>query len=178
MAKDKIKLTILRPTMIYGDMCDHNMSKFIKMIDKMPIYPLINNGNGLIQPVNARDLGKAYYDVLMNPEATSNNHYNLSGEKPITMKEALRIISIKLGKKTIFLPISLRLSGIAAFLAKVATLGNLDIVEQVHRMGEDRAYEHSAARKDFNYSPMPFEKGIELEIREYQSLKQRKLTER
>ena len=31
-------------------------------------------------------------------------------------------------------------------------------------MGEDRAYSHELAEKDFNYSPIPFEKGIEIEI--------------
>lgn len=54
------KITILRPSMIYGDLCDRNMSKFIKMIDKLRIMPIINGGNSLIQPVNARDLGKAF----------------------------------------------------------------------------------------------------------------------
>ncbi len=32
LAKNDIKMTILRPTMIYGDVCDRNMSKFIKMV--------------------------------------------------------------------------------------------------------------------------------------------------
>ena len=65
------KVTILRPTMIYGDLCDSNMSKFIKMIDKFRIMPVINGGRSLIQPVNARDLGKAFYTVLIAPEKNS-----------------------------------------------------------------------------------------------------------
>lgn len=171
LAKQKINLTILRPTMIYGDMCDHNMSKFIKMIDKMRIYPLIDNGNGLIQPVNARDLGKAYFDVLMNPEITANKQYDLSGEKPISVKEALTIISGFLSKKTMFISIPMSLSVFAAKIIKVLSIGKIDIVEQVLRMGEDRVYSHSLAKADFHYSPMPFKSGIELEVNEYKQLK-------
>ena len=90
-ARDKIDITILRPTMIYGDMCDHNISKFIKMMDKMRVYPLIAGGKAEIQPVNARDLGRAYYQVLINPETTKNNYYNLSGEKTIEIKDMLNL---------------------------------------------------------------------------------------
>lgn len=39
LLKDKnITLTILRPTMIYGNLSDHNMSVFIKMVDKLKIF--------------------------------------------------------------------------------------------------------------------------------------------
>lgn len=170
-AKDKINLTILRPTMIYGNICDHNMSKFIKMIDKIPIFPLIDGGKGLIQPVNARDLGKAYYDVLIRPEATANKQYDLSGDTPITIKDALSIVSHKLGKNTIFIPVPMSVSVLAVYLLKILTLGKFDVVEKVLRMGEDRAYSHKLAEKDFNYSPMPFDEGIEIEIDEYKIIK-------
>lgn len=42
------QVTILRPTMIYGDLCGGNISEFIKMIDKLTIIPVINGGKSLI----------------------------------------------------------------------------------------------------------------------------------
>lgn len=39
-----IDLTILRPTMIFGDMCDKNISKFIKMVDRNFVMPEIKGG--------------------------------------------------------------------------------------------------------------------------------------
>lgn len=170
LAKGKIALTILRPTMIYGDMCDYNMSKFIKMINRIKIFPLVGGGKCLIQPVNARDLGKAYYNVLMNPEATANKQYDLSGDKPISFKEALTVISNKLNKSTIFIPVPMKLSVFAAYILKGITAGKIDIVEKVLRMGEDRAYSHELAKKDFNYTPMAFDKGIEIEINEFKEM--------
>ena len=161
------KITILRPTMIYGDLCDSNMSKFIKMIDKMRFMPVINGGKNLIQPVNARDLGKAFYTVLTTPTITSDKEYNLSGEKPLQLIEVLRIISVNLNKKTIFISIPLQLGLLLATVLKIVSFGKFDYLEKVQRMVEDRSYSHEKAKNEFNYLPMSFEKGIQIEIKQY-----------
>lgn len=166
-SKDKIDITILRPTMIYGDICDHNISKFIKMMDKMRIYPLIAGGKAEIQPVNARDLGRAYYQVLMNPQTTKNKFYNLSGEKPITIKNMLKLILKNLNKKSIFIPIPMFISVSGAYILKVITLGKINIVEKVLRMNETRTFSNENARKDFGYTTINFEEGIEEEVEQY-----------
>ena len=170
-AKGKIDITILRPTMIYGDICDHNISKFIKMMDKMRIYPLIAGGRAKIQPVNARDLGRAYYQVLMNEEKTKNKDYNLSGEAPISIKDMLRTVSEKLNKKTLFIPIPLWLSVFCAYILKGITLGKINIVEKVLRMDEDRCFDNNEAKKDFGYTTMEFQKGLEEEVSQYKNNK-------
>lgn len=167
------KVTILRPTMIYGDLCDSNMSKFIKMVDKLRIMPVINGGKSLIQPVNARDLGKAFYTVLMLPDKTAGKAYDLSGEKPLQMIEAFKLISNNLGKKTTFISAPLGLGVFLARVAKVLTLGKIDLIEKVQRMDEDRSYSHEEATLEFGYNPMTFKEGIELEVNQY--LNQNKL---
>ncbi len=88
----KIGLIYLRPTMIYGCINDRNMIVFIKMVDKLRLFPVIDHGKSLIQPVNARDLGKAYYQVL-KMKRIMNGDYILSGEKPITMLDMFKLIS-------------------------------------------------------------------------------------
>lgn len=165
--KNDISMTILRPTMIYGDMCDRNMSKFIKMVDRFRIIPVINHGKSLIQPVNARDLGKAYYDVLMMPGEKAKSEYILSGEKPITMLEAFKLISNNLGEKTTFISFPLVFGVIIARILKGITLGKLDYIERVQRMSEDRSFSHKEATVDFGYKPEPFEVGIAREVKEY-----------
>jgi nucleoside-diphosphate-sugar epimerase len=165
--ENDIKLTILRPTMIYGDICDHNMSKFIKMVDMLRIFPVINHGRGLIQPVNARDLGKAYYKVLVQPAEKLKSAYNLSGEKPISLLETFKLISKNLGKKTVFISLPLEFGVLAARTLKVITVGKVDYVEKVQRMSEDRCFSHEDAKIDLGYNPEPFEVGIEREVKEY-----------
>lgn len=161
------KVTILRPTMIYGDLCDSNMSKFIKMIDRFRVIPVINGGRSLIQPVNARDLGKAFYTVLISPEKTTGKAYDLSGEKPLQMIEVFKLISDNLNKKTIFVSVPLGFGVFLARVAKVFSLGKVDYVEKVQRMAEDRSYSHEGAKRGFGYKPMSFEDGIQIEVRQY-----------
>jgi nucleoside-diphosphate-sugar epimerase len=167
LSKNDISMTILRPTMIYGDVCDRNMSKFIKMVDRFRVFPVINHGKSLIQPVNARDLGKAYYDVLMMPVEKAKSEYILSGEKPITMLEAFKLISNNLGKKTTFISFSLGFGVIMVRVLKGITLGKIDYVERVQRMSEDRSFSHKEATADFGYRPEPFEVGIAREVKQY-----------
>ncbi|MDC3411843.1 SDR family oxidoreductase [Terrihalobacillus insolitus] len=161
------KITILRPSMIYGDLCDRNMSKFIKMIDKLRIMPVINGGNSFIQPVNARDLGKAFFTLLMSPVESDRDAYDLSGESPIRMIDAFKLISKELNKKTVFISVPLSLGVQIARVIKTLTLGRIDYIERVQRMGEDRNYSHDSATSDFGYNPMTFEKGIQIEVQEY-----------
>ncbi|WP_430790423.1 SDR family oxidoreductase [Virgibacillus flavescens] len=160
-------ITILRPTMIYGDLCDSNMSKFIKMVDKLRIMPIVNKGNSLIQPVNARDLGKAFFTVLISPEATNGKAYDLSGQKPIKLIDVLKLISKKLNKKTLFISVPLSLAVFLAKVLKTITVMKIDYVEKVERMGENRSYSRKDATTDFGYNPMNFEEGIEIEVKEY-----------
>ncbi|MCA1010729.1 NAD-dependent epimerase/dehydratase family protein [Halobacillus halophilus] len=167
LSSHQIKMTILRPTMIYGDICDRNMSKFIKMVDKFRYFPVINNGQGLIQPVNARDLGKAYYQVLKLPREIVKSEYILSGESPITMLEAFKLISEGLNKKTTFISVPLSFGVLFAKILKIISFGKVDYVERVQRMSEDRSFPHKDAKLDFNYSPEPFRVGITREVKEY-----------
>ena len=167
LSKNDISMTILRPTMIYGDVCDRNISKFIKMIDRFRVFPVINHGKSLIQPVNARDLGKAYYSVLMMPIEKAKSEYILSGEKLITMLDAFNLISKNLGKKTIFISFPLRFGVIMAKVLKVISLGKMDYIEKVQRMSEDRIFSHQEAKTDFGYRPESFEVGIAREVKEY-----------
>ncbi|MCT2534631.1 NAD(P)H-binding protein [Aquibacillus koreensis] len=166
-----IKITILRPTMIYGDLCDLNMSKFIKMVDTLRLFPVINHGSCLIQPVNARDLGKAYFQVLGMKKEQSKHEYVLSGKKPISMINAFRLISDNLGKKTIFVSFPLGIGVLIARTLKLCTLGKVDYIERVQRMGEDRSFPHKDAITDFGYNPMTFEEGIKIEVDQYLNIK-------
>ena len=94
--KDVAK-TILRPTMIYGNINDRNVAVFMKMVYKLRIFPVVNHANYELQPVWCGDLGKAYYQVLTHPSVTQGKDYNLSGGKPILLIDMFRVMAKKLG---------------------------------------------------------------------------------
>ena len=174
MEQSDIDLTILRPTMIFGDMCDHNISKFIRIVDMLPVIPVINGGDSKIQPVNARDLGYAYYNACIRAHLPEDE-YIVSGEKPVTMKELFQWIASFLGKKRVFVNIPLSIGVAVAQLVKYISFGRIDYVERVLRMAENRDYPHSQASKDIDYMPEKFEIGLEREVFEYQKLKNHRM---
>lgn len=163
------KITILRPTMIYGSLDDQNMSFFIKMVNKLKIFPIVNNGKYYLQPVHQEDLGKAYYSVLINEDKTIGNNYNLSGKDKLYLIDILKTISNKLNKKTIFISIPFSIAYFGGWCVYLLSFTKIDLREKIQRLVEPRAYDHDDAIKDFNYSPIPFEEGIGREINLFQN---------
>lgn len=163
---DQLNITILRPTMIFGDICDYNISKFIKMLDHFPVVPIISGGKSTIQPVNARDLAQTLYKVL-NSEQSIGKAYNLSGERAITIHELYKMICSDLGKKRLIVSFPMWFCVLAATLIRTVTFNKIDLIEQVKRMGEDRSFSHEAATTDFDYTPEPFAIGLQREVNEY-----------
>ena len=96
-SSSEIGVLYLRPTMIFGSVNDKNISKFIKMVDALRVLPVVDHGNSLIQPVNGRDLGRAYDQVLNKQEITTGD-YILSGGNAVTILTMLQLISAALGK--------------------------------------------------------------------------------
>ena len=166
-----MNITILRPTMIFGDMRDHNISKFIKLVAKLPVLPEIDHGTGLIQPVNARDLGQAYYKAAM-VERLPRLSYNISGERELSIHELLELIARYMGKKPRFISLPMGLGVFGAKTVKLLSGGRVDLVEKVLRLGEDRNFSHADAAEDFGYEPASFIEGLEREVKEF--LQQRK----
>lgn len=162
-----LQVTILRPSMIYGSMKDPNISKFIKMVDKLPVCPVINGGLYPIQPVHQRDVADAYYDVLTHPEITAGKDYIISGSDPVNFIDMFLMIAKLLKKKRFFISIPFGLAYFFGNILYYASLQKLDFREKIQRLVESRAYSHEAATTDFGYSPLPFEVGLKAEVDEY-----------
>ncbi len=168
LRRGKSTLTILRPTMIYGNLEDNNMAVFIKIVDKLKILPVVNGAQYYLQPVWAKDLGMAYYNVLMNEATTRNKNYNLSGGNEIMLIDILKIIAEQLGRgKIYFFSVPYLLAYFIAWNIYIYTLGHFDFREKVQRLVEDRVFDFEDARRDFGYSPTVFEVGIREEIEMY-----------
>lgn len=162
-----IDLTLLRPTMIYGDLDDQNVSVFIRMVDTLPVIPVVSGGRYPLQPVHRKDLGNAYFAVLTRPEVTRGKRYVLSGEKPILLRDMLEKIAICLGRTPRFMSCPYWLAITGAWAVFLLTLGKIDLREKVMRLVEPRAYAHEAAAWDFGFAPMPFDEGIAGEVERY-----------
>lgn len=162
-----ISLTILRPTMIYGNLKDGNISVFIKMVDKLRFFPVVDHANYALQPVWAKDLGVAYYQVLINPVATKNKDYILSGGAEILLIDIFHAIENHLGRKNKYVSIPYPIAYAGAWCFYFLTFGKKDFREKVQRLVEPRVFSHQDATKDFGYNPATFEVGVKEELEEY-----------
>jgi len=166
--RNQINITVLRPTMIYGSSSDRNMYRLIGFLSNHKLFPLFGDGNNLMQPVHARDLGNAYYDVVVNKEKTLNKEYNLSGKEPIKYIDIIKTIKEYLNSNIKIISVPFGLSLLATKLYN-SVFGKRAIitVEQVLRMQEDKVFSHTSATSDFGYLPLDFKVGIKEEVQEY-----------
>ncbi len=161
------KLTILRPTLIYGSSSDRNFWRLIEFINAYSFFPVFGSGKNLMQPVNAEDLGSAYLKVLKNKSSCYGKQYNLSGRDQISYISILREIATGLDKKVFFIHLPMWLSIIGAYVGKMIMRSRFPIsVEQVLRMKEDKVFSHENAKYDFGYNPIEFKHGILREVNE------------
>ena len=168
MCKSKnIILSILRPTMIYGTLGDRNVASFIKMVDRLPVMPVVNNAAYELQPVHFEDLGKAYYDVLVSEKITGGRDYILSGGEEITLKDMLTEMGAYLSKRMRFVNVPFPIAYSGAWFVFLITAGKKDYREKVQRLCEPRVYPHEEATRDFGYFPRTFRSAIGEDVHEY-----------
>lgn len=170
--ENSIALTILRPTMVYGNVTDSNVVEFIGMVDRFPIMPVVNHARYELQPVHYMDLSEAYYRIVMN-DSTMNHDYILSGGRPILLKDMLQVIGKDLGKEVHFFSVPFPIAYAGACVLYALTLKKIDYRERVQRLCEPRIFSHEEAERDFGYSPRNFEDGVAVEVEEYKKMKRK-----
>jgi nucleoside-diphosphate-sugar epimerase len=163
--------TILRPTMIYGTPRDRNMIRLIRWLLRLPVIPVLGNGNYLQQPVFVEDVAQAIVSCLKESK-TIGKSYNIAGKTPITYNEVIDTIG-KLSNRKI-LKIHFPDKPVIAVLRMLEKVKlPLPIkAEQVERLNENKDFAYQEASADFGYSPRSFEEGIRQEMK---SLKGSKL---
>jgi nucleoside-diphosphate-sugar epimerase len=167
----QVRITYLRPTMIYGTLQDQNIAKFIKMVDTFSLMPVVNRATYFLQPVHYVDLGRAYAQVLRNLEKTAGKSYILSGRDPIMLIEIFRLIERNLGVKRRYLSVPLSVAYVGAWGVYIISLTKVDFREKVQRLCENRNFDHEDAARDFQYNPMSFTNGLRQEVAAYQTAK-------
>ena len=172
LLKKNKNLTILRPTMIYGNKRDINISRLIKYLDKFKIFPIFGNGKNLLQPVYVNDLSKSYFNVIKNKNVTFNKSYNLAGKNSIEYLKILKIIESALKKKIIFIRLPINISVILVKILNILFFGKFPInSSQVRRQSEDKIFSFNEATIDFNFNPIKIEEGLKLQIKDYLNTK-------
>jgi len=166
MRKSSMNITILRPSMIYGNERDKNMHKLLKLIAKYSIYPVFGTGESLMQPVHVEDLSQAIAQAITHDVA---GEFNLAGPVALPYRRIVDEAFAALGKRslTVLLPVK-PVAVAAGLLQRIPRFPVKQ--EQVIRLQEDKAFDISAAREKLNYRPRAFAEGIRQEVNRLRQL--------
>lgn len=156
--------TIIRPTMIFGHKDDRNISRLVRVLDRLRVFPLIGDGSSLIQPVFIHDLVTAY-DIALFNERCYGKAYDVAGGRAYSNRDLIRCAAHSLGKKTLLLPLPAGLMGMAVGLLARLRLSPITR-EQVLRFQENKHIDLHPFVAEFNYVPRDFEQGIGELVRE------------
>jgi uncharacterized protein YbjT (DUF2867 family) len=145
--------TILRPTLIYAEGEDQNVSRLAALIARFGVLPLAGRGEGLRQPVHAQDLAHAALQALDAPAAV-NKVYALPGGETLSYHEMAARIFEALGRRPRLLSLPLPLWRLGLALAAPLLPGATPAMGG--RMSEDLTFDAGPAIRDFGYAPRAF----------------------
>lgn len=145
--------TILRPTLIYNEGRDGNITPLSRLIRRFGFMPLVGGGTGLRQPVHAEDLAIGAIAAAASP-AAANKFYSLPGAETLPYREMIGRIfdALHLPRRMISVPPSLW--RLAFALAKPLFPGAN--VAMGIRMTKDMTFDATPAIEDFGWNPRAF----------------------
>ncbi len=162
--ESNLEYTLLRPTMIYGSSRDRNICRLVRYLRKYPVLPVVGDGESLQQPIYVGDVAQAIVQALFSQQ-TLRKSYNISGAEPLTFNDVVQTICTQLSRSVPLVHLPVR--PIASILSFVETIITPPIkAEQIKRLNENKAFDHIEAQRDFNFSPISFHDGIQLELQE------------
>jgi nucleoside-diphosphate-sugar epimerase len=149
----KVEWTILRPTLIYREGRDHNVTQIAKLIRRLGFMPLYGSASGLRQPVHAEDLAIGAIDAAASPRA-ANVAYSTTGIETISYREMVGRIFDGLSRPR-------RLVSLPPIIWQTAFAAARPIFPRVtpvmgERMVKDLAFDSSAAISDFGWHSRAF----------------------
>ncbi|WP_398478463.1 NAD-dependent epimerase/dehydratase family protein [Tardiphaga sp.] len=162
-AQRGIGWTILRPTLIYAEGRDGNVSRLARLIRLLGVLPLMGDGRGLRQPVHAEDLAIGAVAAAASP-AASGKIYAVPGGEVVSYKEMVGRIFDALHKPR-------RIISTPPWLWRAAftLVGPLFLNANVamgNRMAKDMVFDAGPAEADFGWTPRGFRPQFEPDLRQ------------
>jgi nucleoside-diphosphate-sugar epimerase len=152
-AFNDVAWTILRPTLIYAEGQDQNVSRLARLIRRLGVLPLAGGGEGLRQPVHADDLAAGAI-AAASSLAAENRAYDLPGGETLTYRAMAERVFEGLGRRPAILPLPEGLWRLAFATTRPLLPGAT--AQMGARMSEDLTFDGSAAAADFGWDPRPF----------------------
>lgn len=148
-----VEWTILRPTLIYAEGRDTNITPLSRLIRRFGFMPLVGGAPGLRQPVHAEDLAIGAIGAAAS-EAAVNKFYSLPGAEILSYREMIGRVfdALHLPRRLVSVPPWLWRAGFG--LAMPLFPGSN--VAMGIRMMKDMTFDATPAVRDFGWDPRAF----------------------
>ncbi|MDO8971147.1 MAG: hypothetical protein Q7U74_10695, partial [Saprospiraceae bacterium] len=148
-----IEWTVLRPTIIYSEGLDVNVTRIHNVIKRFGFFPLSGSASGLRQPVHAADLAIGAIAAAAS-SAAANKIYAVPGKETLSYREMTGRIFDGMGKPR-------RLISLPPALWRFAFICARPLIPDANpamgtRMSKDMVFDGSAATRDFGWNPREF----------------------
>jgi nucleoside-diphosphate-sugar epimerase len=153
-AANGVAWTILRPTLIYDEGHDGNVSRLAALIRRFGLLPISGAGAGLRQPVHAQDLAIGALRAA-GSKAARNQAYDLPGGETLSYREMAGRVFDSLDKHRLILSLPPFVWRLAFGLARPLLPGATAAMGQ--RMGADLIFDGGPAKRDFGWAPRRFD---------------------
>jgi uncharacterized protein YbjT (DUF2867 family) len=158
LARSGIPGVVLHPTMIYGPN-DGNVQRIAAYIRKFGIVPLPGGGNALLQPIHRDDVVSCVMAALER-DSTLGESIIIAGKDAISYRDLVMEIGRALGKTPFVLPVpGIALQFAAALTALVPGIPTIRM-DEVRRLGEDKAFPIDDMQRRLGVEPMGLAAGI------------------
>lgn len=148
-----IAWTILRPTLIYCEGQDGNVTRLAQLAERYRVIPLAGAGQGRRQPVHAEDLAWAALAAAVAP-VTAGRAYDLPGGETLTYREMVERIFLGLDRTPRIVCAPVALWRLAFRLARGRLPGATEAMGE--RMTKDLTFDGGPAARDFGWAPRMF----------------------
>jgi len=150
-----IEWVVLRPTLIYGQGRDKNISEMARFIRLFGFFPLLGSAQGLRQPIHAEDVAAACAAALQAPKA-ANRAYNLSGGETLTYREMVTRVFTALGRPRRMVTVPLWAFSLAMAMMRRLPRYRHWSAAMAERMNQDLVFDHAEAARDLDFKPRAF----------------------
>lgn len=151
--RHEVGWTILRPTLIYAEGRDTNITPLSRLIRRFGFMPLVGGAPGLRQPVHAEDLAIGAIEAAGSPAAV-NQFYSLPGAETLTYKEMIGRVfdGMNMKRRTVSVP---PLMWRAGFVVAKPLFPGANVAMGI-RMMKDMTFDSGPAVRDIGWKPRAF----------------------
>jgi NADH dehydrogenase len=108
---------LIRPAVMFGPN-DAFLTTILKLLNRLPIFPMFGNGHMRLQPVYVEDVGQAIAKIMQGGQ-TGSTTFECGGPRVYSYEELLRAVASAAGNKPILFPVPFAAWGALARISEL-----------------------------------------------------------